>query len=99
MPSSRTQPSDHADMSVDQRREALTDALLDDDVSAALWRLVDTGQADVIVPELPALRLEQDPIHKHKDVLSHTIAVTAKTAPELRLRLAALFHDLSLIHI
>ncbi|WP_420640130.1 HDIG domain-containing metalloprotein [Candidatus Poriferisocius sp.] len=42
---------------------------------------------------MPALRLEQDPIHRHKDVLAHTIAVVAKTRPDLRLRLATLFHD------
>ena len=39
------------------------------------------------------MRLEQDPIHHHKDVLSHTFAVVAKTAPERIVRLAALFHD------
>ena len=39
------------------------------------------------------MRLEQDPIHRHKDVLAHTIAVVAKTKPELVVRLAALFHD------
>ena len=56
--------------------------------------MVESGLADGIVPELTALELEQDPIHKHKDVLAHTIAVTAKTAPDLTLRLAALFHDI-----
>lgn len=64
------------------------------DPSAGLWHLVDSGRAAAIVPELPALRLEQDPIHRHKDVLSHSIAVTAKTRAYLRLRLAALFHDI-----
>ena len=39
------------------------------------------------------MELEQDPIHHHKDVLAHTIAVVAKTSPELVLRLAALMHD------
>ena len=39
------------------------------------------------------MRLEQDPIHRHKDVLSHTIAVVAKARNELKVRLAALFHD------
>ena len=39
------------------------------------------------------MQLEQDPIHRHKDVLAHTIAVVAKTSPRLRLRLAALLHD------
>lgn len=64
-----------------------------DDPSDALWRAFDSGRMDEIAPELPLLRMEQDPIHRHKDVLSHTIAVTAKTRPELRVRLAALFHD------
>ena len=81
-------------LTTDDKRERLSSALMADDVASALWDLVDSGLADEIIPELPALRLEQDPIHKHKDVLSHTIAVTAKTPAELRLRLAALFHDI-----
>jgi poly(A) polymerase len=82
------------DLSVEALRETLSAALLQDDVSDALWQLVDNGLAERIVPELLALRLEQDPIHKHKDVLSHTIAVTSKTPPDLKIRLAALFHDI-----
>ncbi len=39
------------------------------------------------------MRLEQDPIHRHKDVLAHTIAVVAKTSPRLVVRLSALLHD------
>ena len=58
-----------------------------------LWFLVDTGLAEEFLPELPALALEQDPIHRHKDVLAHTVAVVEKTQPERILRLAALFHD------
>ena len=58
-----------------------------------LWFLVDTGIADLVLPELPAMRVEQDPIHRHKDVLAHTIAVVAKTRPDLRVRMAALLHD------
>ena len=42
---------------------------------------------------MPALRLEQDPIHRHKDVLTHTIVVTSQSPSRLRVRLAALFHD------
>ena len=53
-----------------------------------------TGLAEQFLPELPALALEQDPIHTHKDVLAHTIAVVEKTSPEKILRLAALFHDI-----
>jgi poly(A) polymerase len=58
-----------------------------------LWFLVTTGLAGEFLPELPALALEQDPIHRHKDVLAHTIAVVEKTRPIRLLRLAALFHD------
>ncbi len=75
-------------------REMLSAALLADDPSEPLWQLVRSGWAERIAPELPALQLEQDPIHRHKDVLAHTVAVTAKTRPDLRLRLAALFHDI-----
>jgi poly(A) polymerase len=39
--------------------------------------------------------MEQDPIHKHKDVLTHTVAVVSKTGTDLRVRLAALFHDIA----
>ncbi len=82
------------ELSVKDQRETLNTVLMDEDVSGALWKFVDSGLADKIVPELPALRLEQDPIHRHKEVLSHTIAVTAKTPSDLVLRLAALFHDI-----
>ncbi|MEM9562944.1 MAG: HDIG domain-containing metalloprotein [Actinomycetota bacterium] len=78
----------------DERRDRLSAILLEPDPTDGLWRAVDTGLAGELVPELPALRLEQDPIHRHKDVLAHTIAVTAKTRPDLTLRLAALFHDI-----
>lgn len=67
--------------------------------SAGLWFLVDTGLAEHFLPELPALRLEHDPIHRHKDVLSHTIAVIENVDESLGdfdfriTRLAALFHD------
>jgi poly(A) polymerase len=61
--------------------------------SAALWFVVRTGLAAEFLPELPALALEQDPIHRHKDVLAHTLAVVDNTSPDRLLRLAALFHD------
>ena len=61
--------------------------------AAGLWLLVETGLAEEFLPELPALALEQDPIHRHKDVLAHTIAVVENTSPQRLLRLAALFHD------
>jgi poly(A) polymerase len=61
--------------------------------SEALWFVVRTGLAADFMPELPGLALEQDPIHRHKDVLAHTLAVMDKTSPDRLLRLAALFHD------
>ena len=59
-----------------------------------LWFLVQTGLAEEFLPELPALALEQDPVHRHKDVLAHTIAVVEKASPDKILRLAALLHDI-----
>jgi poly(A) polymerase len=61
--------------------------------SVALRFLVEQGLAEEFLPELPRLALEQDPIHRHKDVLAHTLAVVDKTSPDRLLRLAALFHD------
>jgi poly(A) polymerase len=80
-------------VSAERVRDELDKLLVVPDPSAGLWFLVGTGLADHILPELPAMRLEQDPIHHHKDVLAHTIAVVAKTSARKRLRLAALLHD------
>ena len=73
--------------------EQLNAVLTEEDPTEGLWQLVDSGWADEHLPELPALRLEQDPIHRHKDVLTHTIVVTSQSPSRLRVRLAALFHD------
>ena len=81
-------------VSAERVRDELAKLLVVPDPSAGLWFLVDTGIADVVLPELPALRVEQDPIHRHKDVLAHTVAVVAKTSPELIVRMAALLHDI-----
>jgi poly(A) polymerase len=81
-------------VSAERVRDELSKLLVVDDPSAGLWFLVDTELADEFLPELRALRLEQDPIHRHKDVLTHTIAVVAKTSPRLVVRLAALLHDI-----
>jgi len=73
--------------------------------TAGLWFAIDTGLADEFLPELPMMRLEQDPIHRHKDVLTHSLAVLENVRPSAeqppgrpafdfrRTRLAALFHD------
>lgn len=80
-------------MSTSAAAQDLIDALAPENPSDALWALCDSGRMELIAPEIPLLRMEQDPIHRHKDVLAHTIAVTSKTRPELTVRLAALFHD------
>lgn len=81
-------------VSAERVRDELDRLMVLDDPSPGLWFLADTGLAEHFLPELPAMRLEQDPIHHHKDVLAHTIAVVRKTSPDLVLRLAALFHDI-----
>ena len=69
--------------------------LVTEDPTPGLDFITRTGLAVYFLPELPSLALEQDPVHRHKDVLSHTYAVVAKaTASDLTLRLACLLHDI-----
>ncbi len=90
-------------VSPERIRDELDKLIVVDHPGPGLWFLVDTGLAEEFLPELPALRLEQDPIHRHKDVLAHTIAVVENVRPpspagpqfDFRVtRLAALFHDI-----
>jgi poly(A) polymerase len=96
-------------VSAERIRDELDKLLVVEDPSAGLWFAVETGLADEFLPELTSMRLEQDPIHRHKDVLTHTLAVVDnvrrpsddplieagdKPSYDFRLtRLAALFHD------
>lgn len=96
-------------VSAERIRDELDKLMVVDHPAEGLWFLVDTGLAEQFLPELPALRLEHDPIHRHKDVLTHSIAVVENVRPpgehehiasgerpsfDFRLtRLAALFHD------
>lgn len=96
-------------VSAERVRDELDKLIVVDHPASGLWFLVETGLADEFLPELPAMRLEHDPIHRHKDVLTHTIAVVENVRPlrehplivsgvrppfDFRLtRLAALFHD------
>ena len=68
-------------VSSERIRDELDKLITVDHPAAGLWFLVDTGLAEQFLPELPALRLEHDPIHRHKDVLSHTIAVVDNVRP------------------
>jgi poly(A) polymerase len=81
-------------------RGELEKLLLGQAPAKGLWLVVNTGLAEEFLPELPALALEQDPVHRHKDVLRHTIAVVERATafdadkPDLTLRMAALLHDI-----
>jgi poly(A) polymerase len=81
-------------VSSERINEELAKLLVAPSVSNGLELIVQTGLSDGFVPELSELRLEQDPVHKHKDVLHHTIAVVERCEPDLTLRLAALLHDI-----
>jgi poly(A) polymerase len=87
-------------VSAERIRDELDKLLVVEDPAPGLWFLHETGLFDEFLPEITAMRLEQDPIHHHKDVLAHTIAVvgnvrarTADGEPNLITRLAALLHD------
>ncbi len=81
-------------VSVERIRDELDKLLVVEKPGEGLWFLVHTRLAEEFLPELPALALEIDPVHHHKDVLAHTIAVVDKTSPDKILRLAALLHDI-----
>jgi len=88
-------------VSAERIRDEFDKLITLDHPAAGLWFLVETGVADEFIPELPGLRLEQDPIHRHKDVLTHTIAVVENVTRDAhpafdfrRTRLAAFFHDI-----
>jgi len=81
-------------VSAERIRDELDKLLVAEHAPAGLELLVETGLADRFLPEVPALRLEQDPVHRHKDVLRHTYAVVERCEPDRVLRLAALLHDI-----
>lgn len=81
-------------ISAERIRDELERLITGEYVTAGLEGIVRSGLADVFLPELPALGLQQDPVHRHKDVLAHTIAVVDKCPPDRITRLAALFHDI-----
>jgi poly(A) polymerase len=81
-------------VSSERIRDELDKVLVGESAGAGLAFVVDSGLADEFLPELPALRLEQDPVHRHKDVLRHTFAVVERLEPDPVLRLAGLLHDI-----
>ncbi len=94
-----------ADISAERVREELTRLLATESPRQGLEVLVETGIADIVLPELPALRLESDEHAHHKDVYQHTLTVVEQAieeekrrfpeqAPDVVLRVAALLHDI-----
>ena len=81
-------------ISAERIRDELNKLIVAPAAGHALGGMVEAGLVERFLPELSQLSMEQDPLHRHKDVLAHTLAVIDKTSPELTLRLAALFHDI-----
>jgi poly(A) polymerase len=84
------------DISAERVRDELSRLVTAPGQAQGLDLLVETGLADHFLPELSALRMERDPLHHHKDVYAHTLAVIERCEPreDLTLRLAALLHDI-----
>ncbi|MEU1623987.1 CCA tRNA nucleotidyltransferase [Streptomyces sp. NPDC020096] len=86
-------------VSAERVRDELNKLILSDCPRKGLRLLVETGLAQRVIPELPALRLERDEHFRHKDVYEHSLtvleqAIALETGPDLVLRLAALLHDI-----
>ena len=92
-------------VSAERVRDEMVKLLLSAAPRRGLALLVDTGLAELVMPELPALRLEVDEHAHHKDVYEHSLTVLEQAielegarltseGPDLVLRLAALMHDI-----
>ncbi|MEY4151853.1 MAG: hypothetical protein RJB28_920, partial [Actinomycetota bacterium] len=89
-------------ISAERVREEFTKLLMSANPRIGITILVDTGIAEIVLPEIPKLRLEIDEHHHHKDVYEHSITVLEQAiaqeerlgGPNLVIRLAALLHDI-----
>jgi poly(A) polymerase len=89
-------------ISAERVREEFVKLLMSNNPRLGITILVDTGLADLVLPEIPKLRLEIDEHHHHKDVYEHSITVLEQAisqeeklgGPNLVIRLAALLHDI-----
>jgi poly(A) polymerase len=92
-------------VSIERVNDELSKLLSTDDPVPGLRLLVETGIAELVLPELPAMILEKDEHHHHKDVYEHSLTVLdqaigyekerhPETPPDLILRVAALLHDI-----
>ena len=86
-------------------QQELTKLLLGRYPRAGIELMVDTGLADVVLPEVPGMQLTIDEHHQHKDVYRHSLTVLEQAIeletkhepamePDLVLRWAALLHDI-----
>lgn len=62
-------------VSPERVRDELSKLLLADAPRPGLNLLVASGLADIVLPELPAMRLERDEHFRHKDVYEHSLTV------------------------
>jgi len=89
-------------ISAERIRDEITKLLMSTQPRTGITILVETGLADIAMPEIPKLRLEVDEHHHHKDVYEHSITVLEQAiahedrlgGPNLVIRLAALLHDI-----
>lgn len=90
-------------ISQERIRDEFSKLLLSGNPRVGLEVLVESGLAELTMPELPALKLEVDEHHHHKDVYQHTLTVLEQAIDyekeyglekDLTLRLAALLHDI-----
>jgi poly(A) polymerase len=90
-------------VSTERITDELTKLMLTATPETGLDLMVRTGVAQVVLPELPALRMEVDEHHRHKDVYTHSLIVLRQAidlepryglGPDLVLRLAAILHDI-----
>jgi poly(A) polymerase len=92
-------------VSAERIRDEFTKLLMGENPIMGLEILEGTKLSEIIIPELPALQLEIDEHHRHKDVYEHSLKVLTQaieleklhepnSEPDLVLRLAALLHDI-----
>jgi poly(A) polymerase len=89
-------------ISAERVRDEFIKMLMSKNPRTGITLLVETGLAEIVLPEIPKLRLEIDEHHHHKDVYEHSITVLEQAishedrlgGPNLIIRLAALLHDI-----
>jgi poly(A) polymerase len=89
-------------ISAERIRDEFIKIIMSDNPRLGITLLVETGLAEIFLPEIPKLKLEIDEHHHHKDVYEHSLTVLEQAialearlgGPNLTLRLAALLHDI-----